>query len=96
MSLDEAFHDTIADTPTDLYRYYDVTGRLLYVGVSKSVMVRAAQHARTSSWWSDWVTMRRETFPTRDAALAAETRAIVEEEPAHNVIHNVQPLFGRR
>jgi hypothetical protein len=38
--------------PTTLYRFYDASGRLLYVGIAGNPGRRFAQHGRDKSWWS--------------------------------------------
>lgn len=73
---------------TDLYRYFDKTGRLLYVGVSVSALIRLTQHSQTSEWFGQWVTMTRETYKDRTTALRAERGAIVKERPLYNKTHN--------
>lgn len=87
-TIDDAFRSAKpSNEPTDLYRYYDHHGRLIYVGVSKQAVVRAMQHERTAHWWDAWASMTRETFPTRDAALDAERTAIRNERPLFNIVH---------
>ena len=73
---------------TELYRYFDKAGVLLYVGISFSTVARAAQHRGTSHWWHavDKVTVQR--FDSRENALHAERKAIIDEKPLHNVVHN--------
>ena len=69
---------------TTLYRYYDERDRLLYVGVTDSASSRQRAHS-TARWWP---LVERSTFThyeSRDEALAAETRAIVDESPVFNV-----------
>lgn len=83
--------DAIADAqplggPTDLYRYFDRQGRLLYVGISKSAVVRAMQHERLARWWDSWATMTRTVYPNRDLASDAERYAIVHERPLFNIL----------
>lgn len=78
----------MSEGPTDLYRYFDASGRLLYVGISLSAVARATQHRHTSGWWGEFASMTRQTFPTREAALEAERTAIIAEGPPHNVVHN--------
>lgn len=73
-------------TNTDLYRYFDQHGQLLYVGISKAALVRAMQHERTAHWWDRWAVMTRTVFPDRDSALAAERQAIEQERPLFNVM----------
>lgn len=88
MRLDDAIANTSEPGgPTDLYRYYDHHGRLIYVGISKSAVMRAMQHERTAHWWDAWVSMTRQRFPDRHAALAAERDAIRTERPLFNIMH---------
>lgn len=70
-------------TQTALYRHFDASGRLLYVGISLSAVQRLAQHA-SSDWSADIRRVDVEVYPTRDAALAAEAVAIRDERPEHN------------
>lgn len=92
MSLAEAFEQSNLHEPTDLYRYYNAAGTLLYVGVSKSAIMRATQHERLAPWWDRWTTMTREVFASRDAALEAERAAIIAEKPVHNIVFRVASL----
>jgi len=73
---------------TDLYRFYDAGGRLLYVGISLSALKRAAEHRGDKDWWSDVARMDVTHYPTRTEAAAAERSAIIAEGPLHNVVHN--------
>lgn len=68
-----------------LYRFYDATDRLLYVGISEHGPERWADHRRSKRWWEDVVRSTMETFPTRAEAAAAELAAIRTEDPAYNV-----------
>lgn len=72
-------------TETQLYRHFDADGALLYVGVSLSAVARHVSHERFSAWFPQVKTITVEVFPTRDKALAAETRAIRKEKPRFNV-----------
>lgn len=74
--------------PCDLYRYFDASGTLLYVGISLHAAQRASEHRKDKAWWSDVASMTIQHLPTRSAALKAERVAIVNERPLHNVIHN--------
>ena len=79
---------------TDLYRYYDADGRLLYIGISLNAVARATQHRADKHWWNDVARMTVEKIPgDRRHALEVERRAIRDEGPLHNVVHNGQ--FGR-
>lgn len=70
-----------------LYRHFDADGALLYVGISNSVLARTGAHVVGSVWASQIDTIRIEWFDTRDAAVEAETNAIVEESPKFNKMH---------
>jgi predicted GIY-YIG superfamily endonuclease len=72
---------------TTLYRIYDATDRLLYVGVTGNWFERVAQHANGKGWWDDVATIKVQAFDSRAEALAAETQAIRTEHPLHNVRH---------
>lgn len=71
---------------TELYRAFDFEGRLLYVGISFSAIGRLWQHRNRAEWFSRATQVKIENYPTRDAALAAETNAIKTEKPLFNVI----------
>jgi len=68
-----------------LYRHFDESGTLLYVGVSISTASRLSQHRDTSHWFEEIANVTIERFETREAALAAERKAITEENPLHNL-----------
>lgn len=95
-SIDElpctGYHEYAGDQPDgechELYRYFDVNGRLLYVGISKSVVDRMSRHKRQSSWYAHFAVLTVERFPTRRALVSAEEHAIIREKPAFNIVHN--------
>jgi predicted GIY-YIG superfamily endonuclease len=70
---------------TCLYRHLDAKGRLLYVGISMSVMRRVSQHSACSHWFREVASITLEWFPSLELALKAEAKAIAAEKPAHNV-----------
>lgn len=70
---------------TSLYRHFDRDGRLLYVGISKNAVARLNGHKGKASWYADIRNVTIANYPSRDAALRAEARAIRTESPAHNV-----------
>ena len=74
-------------TKTALYRYYDADGRLLYVGISLSVIERTASHAANSDWFWNISTMSVEWFDDRTSAEVAEAAAIRSQKPLHNKAH---------
>lgn len=71
-----------------LYRMFDETGQLLYVGISVDPGRRLAQHRSDKPWWGEAVTISVQPMPTRAAALEAEREAIKNERPVHNTQHN--------
>lgn len=72
---------------TALYRHYDADGVLLYVGISRSVTARLAQHA-DSPWDHLIARVEVERFATREEAEEAEREAIKNERPIYNRTHN--------
>ena len=70
---------------TQLYRHYGADGSLLYVGVSLSTVQRLSQHRDGSGWFTEIKRIEVEDFLTRQEALRAETRAIIEEDPKYNI-----------
>ncbi len=71
-----------------LYRFFDGDGQLLYIGITHDAHRRFQQHAGRKPWWSDVRQILLEVYPDRESVLAAETRAIIDEKPLHNVVHN--------
>jgi hypothetical protein len=74
-----------------LYRHYDPSGDLLYVGVSLEPLRRQSKHFDAAAWRHMICKIVIEPFETRDAALAAEQVAIRDEFPIFNRVHS-----GRR
>lgn len=68
-----------------VYRFYDATARLLYVGKAIDPVARQKQHEKRV-WWADvdqsltGVTW----YPSERAALDAEDQAIRDENPIYN------------
>jgi predicted GIY-YIG superfamily endonuclease len=71
-----------------LYRHYDPTGDLLYVGISLSPLRRHEKHFAKSEHRYWIVRILIEPFASREEALRAEARAIREEFPKFNTAHN--------
>lgn len=69
---------------TALYRLYDQSGRLLYVGISKDPDQRWKEHKQLSPWNREVSRGEVEWFTSRSAASVAEVAAIKSERPAHN------------
>ena len=73
---------------TYLYRHFDKKDRLLYVGISLSLLQRLSQHKRNSHWFKKISKVVPERFASRELALEAEKKAIAEECPRHNNCKN--------
>jgi len=69
---------------TDLYRYYDAQGALLYVGIADDWRQRMKQH-RYADWFPMAGRLSVEYHPDRRSAAAAELAAIRSEWPLYNV-----------
>lgn len=89
-SCDPYAPDTVA-----VYRLYDVTGVLLYVGQCMYPKRRFADHAKDQKWWPDVACWRVEWWPSRAAAMREEARVIQFENPLHNTMHQLAPRGGR-
>jgi hypothetical protein len=77
-----------AAQPHALYRFFDASGQLLYVGITNNPARRFTQHGVSRDWWHEVETIRMERHDDREAVLAAEKRAILAEGPRYNVKHN--------
>lgn len=77
--------DRDAPHPHYVYRCYDATSRLIYVGCTNNPVNRLASHRR-KAWWGDQIASTRLiVFPTRSKALEKEREAIATEKPRWNV-----------
>lgn len=72
-----------------LYRFFDSTDVLLYVGITVDPSARFTKHRGDKPWWEQVDRIALERFDTRKEAEAAEREAIKAEQPLHNVVHNV-------
>lgn len=70
---------------TAVYRFYDETDRLLYVGIAADLRQRWIKHKRSAPWWPETRRSDIEWHPDRSSAEEAEVRAIRTESPVHNV-----------
>lgn len=77
---------------TALYRHFDKSGVLLYIGISSSATARAVQHHNGSRWADLIARIDVEHYDTREEALAAESAAIKTEKPPFNVVGNGPPV----
>lgn len=71
-----------------LYRYFDATGRLLYIGESGILPARETQHIARSRWMPFAASSTIERYPTAEKLKAAERQAIRAERPLFNIRHN--------
>lgn len=70
-----------------LYRHFDASGKLLYVGISLHAVSRLVGHKNSSPWVWSIARMEVETYSTRKAAEQAEREAIENERPLFNAMH---------
>lgn len=76
----------LTNKPHDVYRIYDATGALLYVGCSWNAFSRVPQHKHEHRpWFPLAATVDVDTFPDLRTARLVEALAIAEERPAWNV-----------
>jgi hypothetical protein len=72
------------DGAYSLYRHFDASGRLLYVGISLYSLVRTIQHRSKSSWFDEVTRIEIVRFASKSEAQQAEAEAIATENPLHN------------
>lgn len=72
-------------TPHYVYRMYDEDGRLLYVGISRTMARRLTEHHREQPWAHEIASVAGKRYTSREAARAAEIEAIRTEGPAYNI-----------
>lgn len=71
--------------PHYVYRCFDATDTLVYVGCTNAPPKRLHGHKSGSWWWPQVAYVRNLVFPDRDTALAKEREAIRRELPTSNV-----------
>lgn len=69
----------------EVYRAFDGSGRLLYVGCSGDADTRLRYHEGHAPWWVFHESIERTPFDDYDEALAAEAEAIATEHPRWNM-----------
>jgi predicted GIY-YIG superfamily endonuclease len=82
------------DCRTALYRLYDESGTLLYIGISHQPEVRFVQHSKLKEWWPRVTRREVQWFDDRPTAAKAEERAVRTEDPEFNSIYS--PRVDRR
>lgn len=73
---------------------FDANGKLLYIGISKSVLKRLGEHLNDKDWLPDEASIKWTTFATREAAEVAERRAIQNESPEWNIVYANSSVFA--
>lgn len=71
-----------------LYRIFDASGALLYVGATTNPALRFNGHYHTQPWWDEAVEIKLQRLATVDELAAAELEAIETEQPRYNVLHS--------
>jgi len=77
-----------SNSPNVLYRFWDSSNSLLYIGISKSFGNRFNQHAHMAEWFSKAHSVTIEHYSDRKSVESAEKRAIKTEKPIHNKAYN--------
>ncbi|WP_329390157.1 GntR family transcriptional regulator [Streptomyces sp. NBC_01716] len=69
---------------TALYRLYDASDRLLYIGIAKDTKKRWKDHELIQRWWHLVARHTITWLPSREQALAVEEKTVREETPLYN------------
>ncbi len=75
-----------------VYRCYDASGWLLYIGLTNSLTQRKWHHRQNSFWWPQLFWMTTEEHPDRESGTYAERMAILNEDPLYNVVRHLPPI----
>jgi hypothetical protein len=75
-----------------LYRVFDDVGRLIYVGISNSVLSRLETHAGSSVFFDRARVIHIQRFESRGDARHHERRAILREKPLLNIQDRKGPM----
>ena len=67
-----------------VYRMYDASDRLLYVGVTGHYNRRMSEHRKSQPWWLSVDRIEHTEYPDRVTAEEAERQAIRSESPRYN------------
>jgi hypothetical protein len=79
-----------------LYRCYDKTGRLIYIGSTDRWGQRLGEHSRQSWWFPLAAKIRKEKHPTLESARAAESAALRKHRPPFNWRDTGRKWLARR
>lgn len=72
------------DDPHLLYRCFNASGDLLYVGMTSNLEHRVQLHRSHTPWFGEVTSVTRATYPNRPSARGAEHNAIIAERPRYN------------
>jgi predicted GIY-YIG superfamily endonuclease len=73
----------------DIYRMRDLSGRLLYIGVTNGGLRRFMEHSKDKTWWREVTQIDVEhVHCSRSIIESIEREAIRTERPLYNVTHN--------
>jgi excinuclease UvrABC nuclease subunit len=79
--------------PHFLYRHFDESGSLLYIGISIDALVRQGGHESRSGWWRDIRRIEIEVYANKTEAARAEVELIKKLRPRWNTQHApVKPI----
>src|SRR5690606_19885778 len=81
--------------PTAVYRHYDASGLLLYIGMTCDQSVRESMHGTSSPWWIHVRHSEMTWYATRSKGTEAEKSLIIELEPMFNTVYNTYDTMGR-
>jgi predicted GIY-YIG superfamily endonuclease len=78
---------------TAVYRFFNTTGELLYVGITNDPKTRFAYHARqkADTWWPLVERHTIDWYDNRTEAAAVEVAAIKTEAPLYNMSDKPSP-----
>ena len=80
-----------------VYRLWNESGDLLYVGISKTLVSRLTQHDESQPWAAEVASVTAKRYPNRDKARAAEIEAIQKENPRYNIRDRAKSVdWGQR
>lgn len=79
---------SVSPTPTSVYRYYDKSSLLLYVGITSRGIRRQREHNHDKEWWPFVTKQEVEHYSTRATASAREKELIRQFRPPFNRTHN--------
>lgn len=89
--------------PCAVYRIYDASGELVYIGMGHEPDARVSAHRADKPWREHIATYEVTWHPNRADAFAAEAKLVKAERPRYNVVHtpthrerSLRHLDGRR